>query len=66
MDPVVLPSDLVMIETRSKAPSPFQEPEESRTARTPRPRYQSPAVPEEPLQQVETGKGQSAGSDAAG
>ncbi len=66
MEPVALPSDLVMIETQSKAPSTYQEPEAPRPTRTPRPRYQPPAVPEEPLQQVETGKEQSAGSDAAG
>jgi ribonuclease E len=65
MDPVALPSDLVMIETQSKSPSTYQEPEAPRPARTPRPSYQPPAVPEEPLQQVETGKQQSAGSDTA-
>jgi ribonuclease E len=65
MEPVALPSDLVMIETQSKGPSTYQEPEVPRPARTPRPRYQPQAAPEEPLQQVETGKHQSAGSDAA-
>jgi ribonuclease E len=65
MEPVALPADLVMIETQSK-PS-FVDPEpEARPARTPRPRYQPPpAVPDEPLQQVETGKHQSAGNDSA-
>jgi ribonuclease E len=66
MEPVALPSDLVMIETQSKRPSTYQETEAPRPARTPRPRYQPSAVPEEPLQQVETGKEQSAGSDTAG
>ncbi len=65
MDPVALPSDLVMIETQSKGSSTYQEPDAPRQARTPRPRYQPQAVPEEPLQQVETGKEQSAGSDSA-
>ncbi|MBI3529641.1 MAG: Rne/Rng family ribonuclease [Betaproteobacteria bacterium] len=65
MDPVALPPDLVMIETRSKGPSIYQAPETPRPARTPRPRDQPPAIPEEPLQQVETGEQQSAGSDAA-
>ena len=65
MDPVALPSDLVMIETQSKGPPNYQEPDAPRPARTPRPRYQPQAVPEEPLQQVETGKQQSADSDTA-
>jgi ribonuclease E len=65
MDPVALPSDLVMIESRSRGPSTYQEPETPRPARAPRPRYQPPAIAEEPLQQVETGKERSAGSDAA-
>jgi hypothetical protein len=65
MDPVALPSDLVMIESRSRGPSTYQEPETPRPARSPRPRYQPPAIAEEPLQQVETGKERSAGSDAA-
>ena len=63
MDPVALPSDLVMIETQSKGPSISQEPEAPRPARTPRPRNQPPAVAEEPLKQVETGKQQSADSE---
>ena len=66
MDPVALPSDLVMIETQSKEAVTNQETEVPRSARTPRPRYQSPAAAEEPLQQVETGKRQSADSDTAG
>jgi len=64
MEPIALPSDLVMIETQSKAPSIDPEPEAPRAARTPRPRYQPPAAPDEPLQQVETGKQQSADSGA--
>jgi hypothetical protein len=55
MEPVALPSDLVMIETQAKAPANYQEPEAPRPVRTPRPRYQPTVVPEEPLQQVETG-----------
>ena len=65
MDPVTVPSDLVMIESRSKGPATYQEPEAPRPARTPRPRYQPSAIVEEPLQQVETGKQQSVDSDAA-
>ena len=67
MEPVALPSDLVMIETQAKPSESFQESEAPRPARTPRPRNQSPVVPDEPLQQVETaGKQQSINSDAAG
>ncbi len=55
-EPVALPSDLVMIETQSSADSFEPPPEAPRPARAPRPRYQAPAVPDEPLQQVETGK----------
>ena len=65
MEPVALPSDMVMIETQSKASSIVHESEASRPARSPRPRSQAPLMPEEPLQQVETGKQQSAGSDSA-
>ena len=66
MEPVALPSDLVMIETQSKAPPTTQDTEAPRPLRSPRPRPQPLAVPEESLQQVETVKKQSAGSDAAG
>ncbi|MBC8006520.1 MAG: Rne/Rng family ribonuclease [Prolixibacteraceae bacterium] len=64
MDPVALPSDLVMIETQSKGSPISQEPDAPRPARTPRPRNQPPAVAEEPLKQVETGK-QSVDSETA-
>jgi ribonuclease E len=67
MESVALPPDLVMIETLSK-PSlvkPEPEPEAPRPPRTPRPRYHPPSLPDEPLQQVETGKHQSAGNDSA-
>jgi len=62
MEPVTLPADMVMIETRAKAPAFEPEPEQPRRARTPRPRNQP--LPEEPLQQVETGKQPSVGGDA--
>lgn len=62
MEPVSLPSDMQMVETQSKPAQPYQEVEEPRQVRTPRPRRQP--LPEEPMQQVETG-GQSAGSDGA-
>jgi len=64
LEPVTLPPELVMIETQHKASSFNQEPEMPRRARTPRPRNQSPQVVDEPLQQVETGKRQSAGNDS--
>jgi len=64
MDPVTLPSELIMIETQHKASSANEEPEMPRRTRTPRPRMQSAQVSDEPLQQVETGKRQSAGNDA--
>ena len=51
-----------MIETQSKPAPVYQEQEAPRPARTPRPRYQAPVVPDEPLQQVETGK---SGNDSA-
>jgi ribonuclease E len=54
MEPVSLPSDMQMIETTSKPSAPAHEEEPPRPARTPRPRPQAQAVPEEPLQQVET------------
>ncbi|HEX9452175.1 MAG TPA: hypothetical protein VF934_12240 [Burkholderiales bacterium] len=65
MEPVALPSDLVMIETQSKPAPAYQEQDAPRPARTPRPRQQKPVMAEEPLQQVETGK-QQTGGDAAG
>jgi hypothetical protein len=64
MEPVSLPSDLVMIETQSKAAPVYQESEEPRPARTPRPPRNRPApVADEPLQQVETGGPSRGGSD---
>ncbi len=67
MEPIALPSDLVMIETQTKATANYEEPEAPRPVRTPRPRNSVPPVPEEPLQQVETGgKQQPVGNDAAG
>jgi ribonuclease E len=55
MEPVALPPDMVMIETQTGKIAPVDtEPEPARPARMPRPRYQPPVVPEEPLQQVET------------
>ena len=54
MEPIALPSDLVMIETQTKAPAKAYEDEAPRPARTPRPRQHQAVVPEEPLQQVET------------
>jgi hypothetical protein len=65
MEPVALPSDLVMIETQSRPAPAYQEQDAPRPARTPRPRQQQPVMAEEPLQQVETGK-QQTGGDAAG
>ena len=65
MEPVTLPPELVMIETQSKVAAIEPEPDTPRPARTPRPRHQPPQVTDEPLQQVETGKHQSAGGDAA-
>jgi ribonuclease E len=65
MEPVALPSDLVMIETQSKASPIDQDLEAPRPVRSPRPRAPAPLMPEEPLQQVETGKQHSAGSDSA-
>jgi ribonuclease E len=66
MEPISPPADLVMVETQSDKQASFhQEDEPPRPARTPRPRYQAPMVPEEPLQQVETGKRPSAGGDTA-
>ncbi|MEO8187786.1 MAG: ribonuclease E/G, partial [Burkholderiaceae bacterium] len=57
MEPVALPSELVMIETQSAATASYEpQPAAPRPARAPRPRYQPTAVPEEPLQQIETDK----------
>ena len=53
MEPIALPSDLVMIETQTKAPAKAYEDEAPRPPRTPRRQHQA-VVPEEPLQQVET------------
>ena len=64
MEPVALPSDMVMIETQSKPASNYQEQDVPRPARTPRPRHQQAAMVEEPLQQVETGKQQASGDTA--
>jgi len=64
MEPVTLPPELVMIETQSKASLFEPEQETPRRGRTPRPRHQKPSLPEEPLQQVETGTQRSAGGDA--
>jgi len=55
MEPVAMPSDLVMIETQAKPSANYEEPEAPRPVRTPRPRNTAPVVPDEPLQQVETG-----------
>ncbi len=55
MEPIALPSDLVMIETQTKAATTAYEDEAPRPARVPRPRPQAQATPDEPLQQVETG-----------
>ena len=64
MEPVTLPPELVMIETQSKAALFEPEQETPRRTRTPRPRHQKQSLPEEPLQQVETGTQRSAGGDA--
>jgi hypothetical protein len=55
MEPIALPSDLVMIETQTKAATTAYEDEAPRPARVPRPRPQAQVIPDEPLQQVETG-----------
>jgi hypothetical protein len=54
MEPVALPADMQMVETTSRPSAAVYEEEAARPARTPRPRPQAPAAPEEPLQQVET------------
>ena len=66
MDPVSLPSDMVMIETQSKSAPAHQESEESRPARTPRQRNRPAPMPDEPMQQVETGGPSRGGSDTGG
>ncbi|HEX7811606.1 MAG TPA: Rne/Rng family ribonuclease [Burkholderiales bacterium] len=55
MEPVALPSDLVMIETQNKPPATVYDEPAPRPMRTPRPRPPQPVIPDEPLQQVETG-----------
>jgi hypothetical protein len=55
MEPIALPSDLVMIETQTKTATTAYEDEAPRPARVPRPRPQAQVIPDEPLQQVETG-----------
>jgi len=65
MEPVALPSDMVMIETQSKAPVGAYEDQEPRPVRTPRARPQQPVIPDEPLQQVETGGSQPPGGNNA-
>jgi hypothetical protein len=66
MDPVSLPSDMVMIETQNKAAPAYQESEESRPARSPRQRNRPAPVADEPMQQVETGGPSSGGSNTGG
>ncbi len=65
MEPISLPSDLVMIETQSKSAPRDPEPENARPVRTSRPRFQPKPVADEPLLQVETGKMTSSGGDTA-
>ena len=65
MEPIVLPSDLVMIETQTKAPAKAYEDEAPRPARAPRPRQHQAVIPEEPLQQVETDSERPAGNNDA-
>lgn len=62
MEPVALPSDMVMIETQSKGPATAYEDQAPRPVRTPRARPQQAVIQEEPLQQVETGPGQPGGN----
>jgi hypothetical protein len=66
MDPVSLPSDMVMIETQNKPAPVYQESEESRPARTPRQRNRPAPLADEPMQQVETGGPSRGGSDTGG
>jgi hypothetical protein len=59
MEPVVLPPDMMMIETQADKAARMLEEErqdESRPARPPRQRNPEPVIPDEPLQQVETRK----------
>ena len=59
MEPVVLPPDMVMIETQADQAARVLEEERqdvSRPARPPRQRNSEPVIPDEPLQQVETRK----------
>ena len=65
MEPVALPSDMVMIETQNKPPVTVYEDPAPRPARTPRQRPQQPVVADEPLQQVETGGRPSGSNDTA-
>jgi hypothetical protein len=65
MEPVNLPSDMVMIETQSRSAPAYQEPEEARPVRTPRQRNRPAPLPDEPMQQIETG-GSRGGSDTGG
>jgi hypothetical protein len=56
MEPVELPADMVMVETRSGAvaPAPLEVPEERSAPRKPRPSLPPAGASEEPLVQVET------------
>jgi hypothetical protein len=56
MDPIALPSDMVMVETRAGATpdAPTDSPEEQHVARRPRPLPVQQQTSEEPLVQVET------------
>jgi len=57
MDPIALPADMEMVETQQGRPSArLPEEETPRPVRTPRPRPPQQSAPEEPLQQVETGR----------
>lgn len=62
MEPIGLPEDLVMIETTTKADTTAYTEPAPRPVRTPRPRPQAPAIPDEPLQQVETRSPSTGGS----
>jgi len=56
MEPIELPSDMVMVETRESAatPSAIEVPEDQPAPRKPRPRPVEPETSDEPLVQVET------------